>query len=90
MAGPPERPPPPELIEADATSITLQVQPSRDSNGSPISSYQLWRDTGEGLQDISTQVPDFDGSTITHTVTGLEQGRYYRFAVYALNDEGTS
>jgi titin len=90
MAGVPERPPPPVFVSADATSITLEVLPSRDSNGSPISSYELWRDSGENLEAISIQVADFDGGTTVHQVTGLDPGLLYKFAVYAINAEGTS
>ena len=66
MAGVPERPPPPVFVSAEATAITLAVVPSRDSNGSPILSYQLWRDSGENAEAISIQVTDFDGSTLEH------------------------
>ena len=90
MAGVPERPPPPVFVSADATSITLEVSPSRDSNGSPILRYELWRDSGDNLEAISTQVAGFDGSTAMHQVTDLDSGLFYKFAVYAFNAEGPS
>ena len=42
------------------------------------------------MQEIDQLVEDYDGASLRHTITGLDSGLYYKFAVIALNSEGSS
>ena len=64
-AGVPSRPPRPLYLSSSATSITLQIQPSVDSNGAPIFAYAIYRDNGDGLTEVTTQVTGYDGTSGT-------------------------
>ena len=89
-AGVPGEPPAPIFVEADSTSVTIDVQPSVDANGSPITLYEIWHDIGENVQEIDQKVTDYDGESPRHTITGLTPGLFYKFAVIAINAEGPS
>jgi hypothetical protein len=66
------------------------VIPSENSNGSPITNYEIWRDIGSNLGDIDTQETDYDGTSAQFTITGLDPGIFYKFAILAVNVEGKS
>ncbi len=90
MAGAPSRPPRPEYVSSDATSITLKILPSTDNNGATITKYHLYRDRGDYSSYINVSVDDYDGVSRTYTVTNLTPGVKYRFSVTAENAAGTS
>ena len=80
-AGVPERPPKLTYESSDATSITLRINPSLDSNGAPIELYKLFRDAGDNASEATTAISAYDGTSTTYQVTGLTSGKIYRFAV---------
>lgn len=90
MAGIPTVPPKPTYISSDSTSITVQLYQSEWSNGSPITSYEVWTDQGDNLSEIDTKETLYDGSSMSYTLTGLTPGLVYKIAVKASNVEGTT
>jgi len=51
-AGVPKAPPAPLFLEADSTSVTIQVLETQDNNGAPITAYEVWRDNGDNLNPV--------------------------------------
>ena len=70
-AGVPQRPPKLTYVSSDATSVTVRVNPSLDSNGAPITAYKLFRDSGDNASDVNTAISAYDGSALTYQVAGL-------------------
>jgi len=94
-AGVPERPKPPEFLEAAPWSIKLFVAPN-DDHGSPITHYIIQLecpDKDEELKEIGplevTEV-GASGAVISTTVDGLIPGTSYRFCAAAQNAVGRS
>ena len=96
----PARPPAPTFDDASDTTITLSFSPSTDSKGSEITEYELYINAGGSSADFD-KVEDYDGSSLTHTLTvGVDQitagtdaiaaGIIYKFKYLAINDYGSS
>jgi len=89
-AGVPVAPPAPLFLWADSSTVTIQILPTLDNNGAPVSRYQVWRDNGENLNPVQAAVPEYDGTSAVFTVPGLTAGKIYKFSVLAVNSEGES
>ena len=72
------------------TTITIRVNPTLQSNGSPITAYQVWRDQGNYSSDLTTMETSYDGMSSTFVLQNLTPGVKYRIAVVAANLEGDS
>lgn len=55
-AGVPDKPPPPTLNVATDLGVTLNLYPSTEDGGSPITEHKIFRDDGTGLGPISYPV----------------------------------
>jgi len=89
-AGIPSRPPRPEYVASDATTITLRIVPVTDSNGAIVRTYNLFRDAGDYSSSVNIPLLLYDGVSPTYQVTGLTAGVKYRFTSQAVNDVGSS
>ena len=89
-AGRPSRPPRPEYIDSDATSITLRILPVANSNGAIVKRYELYRDAGDYSSDVNIPLLAYDGVSPTYIVPSLTSGVKYRFTSQAFNDVGSS
>ena len=90
MAGVPEAPQKPLYLWSNSTSITVELLTSRNSNGAPITSYEVWRDIGNSLSELTINETTFDGKSNNFTIRGLTPGVIYRIASLAKNSEGAS
>ena len=90
MAGVPEAPPKPSYISSTDTTITVQLYETQNSNGSPITGYELWRDEGDDTSDLTVQETNYDGVSTDYQLTGLTPGVIYKIATLAVNNEGKS
>ena len=93
-ANAPEAPEAPTVYATDGSSITLQINPTFEHNGSPVLSYALYMDSGSLGSQAFTLVPGYDGSAETYVVTtgveGVVSGEKYRFVTTATNVHGES
>lgn len=90
MAGVPEAPQKPLYLWSTSTSITVQLLTSRNSNGAPITGYEVWRDMGNDQSDLTINETSYDGKSNNFTIKGLTPGVTYRIASLAINSEGAS
>ena len=90
MAGVPNTPNKPTYISSTATTITIQLYDSYYSDGAPILGYQVWRDLGDNLSELTTQDSSYDGKSLQYQLTGLTPGVTYKIASLAFNSEGSS
>jgi hypothetical protein len=90
MAGVPTAPPTPTYISSTDTSITVQFYTTSNSNGSPITSYEVWRDLGDGMSEMTHKETTYDGSSMQFTLSGLTPGKVYKIANKAFNNIGSS
>ena len=87
----PDKPPPPTLNVATDLGVTINLLPSSEDGGSPITEHKIFRDDGNGLGPISypTQLTNYDGSSSTYAATIatdlLVLGKIYRFVYVATN-----
>lgn len=88
--------PPASLTRDSRTTINTNIandgiayvnwEPPADNGGSPVTSYKLYMD--DGTTGWVQQTPLTD--TYSHQVTGLTEGKVYRFYVIAVNSVGPS
>jgi len=92
----PEKPPAPTLGAATDLGVTLNLLPSTEDGGSPITAHKIFRDDGTGLGPISYPYNHalYDGSASGYTATiatdALVLGTTYRFVYVATNAFGDS
>jgi len=89
----PSAPASPTLDSASATTIVLDFTESEDNGGSPITSYELFMDTGS-VGTAFVQVATYIDNAMTHTLTfaanAIVSGTTYGFKIRAVNDKGES
>jgi len=65
MAGSPQAPPQPTYVSSTSTTITIQIQATLSTNGSPITRYEIWRDLGSNdAAGLTTNVTSYDGKSM--------------------------
>jgi hypothetical protein len=64
----PFQPDQPRLISVTSTTMTIELFPPKDTGGSDIISFELWRDQGTP-NSAFVLVPSFTGASMTHTLT---------------------
>ena len=79
----------PTYKSSTETTLTLQWIAPTDTNGCPLTGYELYIDDGAG-GDITTLVDTYEPQEIegTATLTGADTSKTYRFQIYAYNDGG--
>ena len=78
------------MLSADATSITVAINPTSEANGAAVTRHTLYIDGGS-LGSAFTPVAGYDGQASTFTIsTGLTAGTWYRFVTTATNIYGES
>jgi len=85
--GSPIIPPSPTSLKAipySSTEIDLSWSTSTMNGGSPITRYQIERDSGNGFNVINYS------ATVTYQDTGLTPSKQYSYRVSAINSAGTS
>jgi hypothetical protein len=80
MAGAPTAPAMPTYISSTDTSITVQFYATSNSNGSPITGYEVWRDLGDGMSELVHKESTYDGTSMQFTLSGLTPGKIYKIA----------
>lgn len=78
------------FVSATDETVTVLLTQTIDNGGSEIINYLIRRDDGDLSTGITIDVADYDGESSTHTVTGLETGKKYRFVYVAVNNFGES
>ena len=80
----------PTKASAAKTSIQITWQAPTDDGSSEITGYAVYWDNNSGVIDASTAIATTDAQTLTYSQSGLSEGLYYKFAVLATNDIGSS
>ncbi|KAK7065507.1 Immunoglobulin like [Halocaridina rubra] len=87
VLGPPSKPMGPlEVSDVKANGCKLKWKKPEDDGGHPIDHYQIEKldpVTGQWMPCGESKVPEYD-------VTGLQEGKKYKFRVKAVNAEGES
>jgi hypothetical protein len=90
----PGKPDPPLLVAATATTIELQFFVPATSGGTPLTSYELFRNDGNDANEATIQVTTYTSNSLTHTLTtaadSVVTGTIYRFRFRAVNAIGNS
>ena len=91
----PDVPPSPAYVSSTDNSITLTLYPSLASNGSPLTTYELWMAEGDSdIEDSFAKVDSYDGWSMQHEVTyaidGIVSGQLYSFMYRSQNSKGYS
>jgi fibronectin type III domain protein/putative oligomerization/nucleic acid binding protein len=73
-----------KVVPYSATEIDLSWSTPTMNGGSPITGYQIERDSGNGFNVIK------NSTTITYQDTGLIPSKQYSYRVSAINSAGTS
>ena len=90
VAGTPSTPPPPTLDSVSAGTITIFISSVKSDNGSPVTSYKVWIDSGNFVSEIYTVYGSTTSGDITYTISGLTAGSIYRIGLTAVNEAGES
>ena len=83
----------PKLVSVDASQITIEVTPGGESNGAPITSYELFmKETDIGAYTlVDTKAPgDSMQTTVTLVSNGMITGLHYYFTYRSVNSVGNS
>jgi hypothetical protein len=84
----PDAPLPVTIVGADSTSVTLMINACLENGGSSLTTYTLYRDTGEFA---SAYTPIYSGLFQgEYKVINLTPGRKYHFKTTATNVIGES
>lgn len=75
--------------ESTETTLTLQWQAPQETNGCPLTGYELYIDDGAS-GPITTLVDTYEPQKLegTATLTGADTSKTYRFQIKAYNDGG--
>ena len=80
-------------MSSTASTINLQINPSLDNGGVPITAYKLYMDAGS-LTSSYSLLSGYDGTSSTYSVTsgvdGIVSGVKYRFILTSTNSIGES
>ena len=96
LAGPPDAPLSPPILDTDLTSdtqitVNLPLIPDANNGNSPIISYNMEMDDGLGGEWITVGGLETYSLTTSYTiVSGINRGRTYRFRYRTSNSAGWS
>ena len=97
----PQAPPAATIAQVSATSLTLQLYPTRDNGGAIVTDYLLYRNQGDN-SDSSATLTQISTSSYTYLANGflatladfstesITPGLFYQFSYLAVNNVGTS
>ncbi len=86
----------PTLIQATATTMTLQLYKPEDTGGSEVTSFSLYINDGNSESEPTILVQSYTDNNLVHTLdlngddTSLLSGGIYKFAFVATNAIGNS
>lgn len=91
VAGTPSTPDKPTFVSATTSSITIAIEPSESDNGSPVTQYAVYIDSGNFTSNVET----LDGTWIQGSgdytlASTLTAGTVYRVGIVATNAAGSS
>ena len=90
VAGPPSTPPPPTLDSVSSGAITIYINSVESDNGSPVTKYKVYIDSGDFASETYTVHGTSDSGDTTYPITGLNPGSIYRIAISAVNEADES
>jgi hypothetical protein len=89
----PSQPEKPRLISVTSTDMTIELFPPKDTGGSDIISFELWRDQGSP-NSAFVLVSSYTGASMTHTlkdtIDSMTTGSIYQLKFRAKNVIGYS
>ena len=80
--------PPKPTVSAGDQQVTLSWRAPDDDGGAVITSWHYATKQGDNAYSEWKEIPNSDASTTSYTVTGLSNGKTYRFKIRAVNSVG--